>query len=182
MTKEDILIASRRIFARKGYDGLGMRILASELDCALSVLYHHFENKDQLLKSMFDWTSSSLGEDRANLPITDSANKMLEQRIEFQFDHIEQVVAVLKYYFHFRDTFSEIEDGILPSKAYHHMLEVVERGNTTGEFKVAQPEQAARILTHCVNGFLLEYYPKRLAGTERTVLVDEIASFLVRAL
>jgi AcrR family transcriptional regulator len=182
MTKEDILIASRRIFARKGYDGLGMRILASELDCALSVLYHHFENKDQLLKSMFDWTNTSLGEARLNLPKTDSAFKMLEQRIEFQFEHIEQVVAVLKYYFHFRDTFIEKDDGILPAKAYRHMLEVVECGNATGEFHVAKPEQAARMLTHCVNGFLLEYYPKRLVDTERKVLVDEIASFLVRAL
>jgi AcrR family transcriptional regulator len=182
MTREDIITAARSIFARKGYEGLGMRTLAAELKCALSVLYYHFENKDQILKTMFDETNTALGVARNLLPEVASAKAMLEQRIIFQFEHSEEVIAVLKYYLHFRDTFAQKDDGLLPVKAYQHMLEVVEKGIVTGEFHISQAVSTARMLTHSVNGFLLEYYPKEITPKELRKLTKEISTFLAGAL
>lgn len=182
MTKEFIVKTSRRIFAEKGYDGLTMRALATELGCAPSVLYHHFENKDTILEAMFETTTRSLGNERRKLATPSSASEMLKQRIVFQFDHAEEVVAILKYYFQYRELFSQKSEKILPAAAYSHMLEVIQKGQDTGEFLVGDSPSAARVFTHAVNGFVLEYYPVSLSESEKEELATTISQLLLKSL
>jgi hypothetical protein len=47
-----------------------------------------------------------------------------------------------------------------------------------GDQVVAQ----AKIITHSINGYLLEYYPYAPKGKERTELVDALVSFIMRSL
>ncbi|MDQ3239103.1 MAG: TetR/AcrR family transcriptional regulator [bacterium] len=181
-TKTKILEKTKRIFAQNGYEAFSMRILAKEVPIAPSVLYHYFEDKDALLKSMFDYLNTDLGQKRSQLPVSRNASEMLKNRIIFQLDNSEAIVAVLKYFMAFRKKFPQFEEGYLPDKSSLHIEEVLRLGISSGEFYSPNLKHDAKVITHAINGFLLEYYPDIPLGNEKTNLVENIHQFLIRAL
>ncbi len=183
-TKPTILKTAKRLFAVNGYEGFSMRTLAKESGVGLSSIYHFFNDKDEILKSIFTKTNSDLGIARAKLPKTDSAKAMLLERIKFQFEHIEDVVFVLKYYLHFRPDFVKLNTGYLPDKGYTHIEEVLKQGVVNGEFCISASEinKESKVIAHAINGFLLEYYPHPPIKSELEGITKSIHSFLIRSL
>jgi len=181
-TKDLILQKSRIIFALQGYEAFSIRHLADEIGIAPSVIYHYFKDKDSLLKEMYLSTNTLLGEKREKLSQPETASEMLRQRIEFQVDNSEEIVAVLKYYMAYRKNFKKFKNGFVPNKSALHMEEVLRYGVKTGEFKIKDLEDDAKVMTHAINGFLLEYYPYKPKGMEKYDLVQRIYNFLIRAL
>jgi AcrR family transcriptional regulator len=184
MTKPTILRTAKRLFATTGYEGFSMRTLAQESGVGLSSIYHFFNDKDVILKEIFDATSRELGQERAKLPQTDSVSDMLMDRIRFQFTHIESVVFVLKYYLHFRPSFLKLDSGYIPAKGYLHIKEVLEAGVQDDLFTIKSEEidKEAKVIAHAINGFLLEYYPNPPKGPELTEVCESIHRFLMRSL
>lgn len=181
-TKDLILQKTAKLFALHGYEGFSMRTIAKEIPLAQSVLYHYFPDKDTLLRTMFDTLNTQLGEKRAALKQPKTASDMLKQRIHFQFDNAEAIVAVLKYYIAYRDTFPKFKHGYVPDKTSLHIEEVLQYGMLQEEFQLDDMIQDARVITHAINGFLLEYYPLIPLGKEKETLVAAIHSFIMRAL
>lgn len=183
-TRPTILTTAKRIFAEKGYDGLSMRTLSDESNVGLSSIYHFFTDKDVLLKEIFDATNTQLGIERAKLPHRKTAHSLLHDRIRFQFDHIEDVVFVLKYFLHYRPHFEHQQRGFVPAKAYLHIEEVLRLGNDTGEFNISEDsiEKEAKVITHAINGFLLEYYPDPPKGRELREVSQSLHLFIMRSL
>lgn len=182
-TKNKIIKTTKKVFARQGYDGVSMSIIAHKSDIAKSVIYHYFSGKDALLKEMFEHTSAELGRKREQIIWNKDAVGRLRQIIMFQFDHAEDVVAVLNYYTVFRSLFKKIESGgFVPMKAYRHIEEILEYGVSSGEFHVQDLRSDAKVITHAINGFVLEYFPHIPKGEEKQQVVGEIADFILRAL
>jgi AcrR family transcriptional regulator len=182
-TKDVISDTTKRLFAEFGYNGLSMRRLADEAGVSLSVTYYHYRDKDSLLKQVFLITSRHLGKLRAALPHRPSAGEMLRDRIAFQVEHALDIVFILKYYLHFRDNYHHKASGYLPTKAYLHITEVLERGVNSGEFQLQHSVvKEAKIVAHAINGFLLEYYPATPDSDEQEELISSIHGFVMRAL
>lgn len=160
-----------------------MRTLARDCDISLSSIYHHFNDKDELLKEIFYVTSRELGQRRSELPRLESASDALRQRIQFQFDNAESILYVLRYYLHFRDSFPKQPLGYLDDKAYLHIKEVLMMGQENGEFYINRSiDEEAKVIAHSINGFVLEYFPERPSSREYNKVVDSIHAFLVRSL
>jgi AcrR family transcriptional regulator len=178
-TDESIRATAKHLFATHGYDGVSMRNLSKASGVGLSSIYHFFEDKDILLKDIYGLTNRTLGTERSKLPDCRTARQMLAQLIGFQFDHIEDIVYVLKYYLHNRDDFAALPTRTLPAKSVLHIEEVIRKGNETGEFQVAEDdiEAKARVVSHTINGYLLEYYPDVPSSKERLAIIDDIVSF-----
>ncbi len=182
-TRDQIISRAVQMFAHKGVEGFSIRILAKEVGIAPSVLYYYFENKEFLLKAMFDEINTLLGKERAKLPPVSSVEEMLRQRVLFQLEHAEEIVAVLRYYLVFRDNFKQLEVGFIPKKGYLHIEEVLLFGIENGELDPeTNIEEDAKVITHAINGFILEYYPQVPTDLERKQLVDQICGFLLRGL
>ena len=183
-TRHTILKTSKHLYALNGYEGFSMRLLATECGVGLSSIYHFFKDKDELLEEIFNLTNRKLGIERQKLPIMDSAEEMLLQRIKFQFEHIEDVVFVLKYYLHFRPNFLKLDSGYLPSKGYLHIEEVLVMGVDMGEFSINAYEidKEAKVIAHAINGFLLEYYPDPPKKDDLDKVTSYIHKFLMRSL
>jgi AcrR family transcriptional regulator len=181
-TKQLILIKASHNFALNGYEEFSIRTLAKEVPIAPSVIYHYFSDKDELLKEMYLGLNKELGEKRTALPNLKTASEMLKQRIEFQIDNSEEIVAVLKYYLAYRKDFKKNKNGYVPNKSALHIEEVLKFGIETKEFKINNLEDDAKVITHAINGFLLEYYPHKPIGIEKKELINRIYSFLIRAL
>ena len=183
-TNEIIRSTAKRLFAERGYDGVSIRTLSKESSVGVSSIYHFFEDKDVLLKAVYDETNSRLGAARRSLKRQTTAEDMLAQRIRFQFEHIEDIIFVLKYYMHYRQDFAQLPTKTLPPKSALHIEEVLHHGLSTGEFTFEASElpSNAKMITHMINGFLLEYYPDAPHATERKRLVHEMTAFAMRAL
>lgn len=181
-TRESIIKKSVSIFAKEGYEGISIRSLAKRVGIAPSVLYHHFKSKDELLRHMFEYISHDLGVKRAKLSTEKTASALLKQRIAFQFDHAQEIVAILKFYLSYRNEFPFLESGFFPEKAYLHIEEVLTKGVERGEFASQNIREDAKVIAHAINGFILEYYPRTIKVGERQRLVDSIHLFIIRAL
>ena len=188
MTQAQTITAIRNtaqhLYAAEGYEGLSMRTLAAASGVGLSSIYHFFADKDVLLKDIFDRINTMLGDERRRLRSRPTAELMLKDRIAFQFKYMEEVVFVLKYYLHYRQDFMRLPTKILPPKAYLHIEEVLHKGISTGEFVLRSTdiETQAKIITHSINGFLLEYYPERPKGRELQTLIGDLTTFIMRSL
>lgn len=182
ITRQKILERGKKLFAKSGYEAFSIRLLARSIPLAPSVLYHYFQDKDTLLRALFDYLNTDLGGKRAQLPEVETASEMLKQRIVFQLDNAESIVSVLKYFLAYREKFPQFEGGYVPDKSSLHIEEVLHYGVTTGEFYSPNIKQDAKVITHAINGFLLEYYPDTPTGTEKEQLVSNIHQFLIRAL
>lgn len=181
-TKKLILKHAVSLFAQGGYAQFNMRTLARKVRIAPSVLYYYFPNKEALLKDMFDTINTELGVARNRLPLPSSMEDMLKQRIEFQLDHAEEIVAVLKFYLAYRKKFKKLPTGFVPDKAYLHIEEVLEHGISRGEIISSNTKKDAKVLTHAINGFLLEYYPDIPSQQEKQELIDTIHRVLWKAI
>lgn len=181
-TGKKILNTAIELFAEKGYDGLNMRLLAKKSHVVPSVLYYYFKDKDALLKIMFNDINTRLGIIRGGLPQPKNASEMLKQRIEFQLDHAEEIVAVLKFYLAYRKKFPKITTGFVPDKASLHIEEVLKYGTKIGELQKLKIKEDAKVITHAINGFLLEYYPVIPTGKDKIKLIRSIHSFIWRAI
>jgi AcrR family transcriptional regulator len=177
-----ILEKSAKLYAGNGFENFTIRKLAKQIPISPSVIYHYFKDEEQLLISMFDYLNKDLGRKRAMLEQPKSAKQMLKQRIEFQLDNQEEIVAVLKYYLANRNKFPKFKNGFVPDKSALHIEEVLRFGSKTKEFYVRNLEDDAKVITHAINGFLLEYYPYFPQGNEKKQLVNRIYNFLIRAL
>lgn len=181
-TREKILNNATDIFALSGYEGLSMRALAKQTGVTQSVLYHYFESKDSLLEELFKFLNTNLGLKRKSLKNLKTASLMLKQRIQFQLDNAKEIVAVLKYFIHNRKNFPKFEGGFTPAKTSLHMEEVLKLGKETAEFRVYNIKEQAKVMTHAVNGYLLEYFPYKLNSQEKKKIVIQIHKFLFNSL
>ena len=183
-TDETIRETAKHLFATYGYDGVSMRTLAKESGVGLSSIYHFFKDKDLLLKEIYIGTNRQLGLRRTRLSACRTAKGMLAQLIDFQFTHMEEVVYVLKYYLHFREEFARLPTKTLPEKSVLHVAEVVRKGIETGEFSVKSDEieAKARVISHTINGYLLEYYPDSPTKKERQEIINDIVAFSMAGL
>lgn len=182
ISREEILRTGTALYAKSGFEEFSIRRLAKKVGITHSVIYHYFANEEELLRAIFDTTNTRLGAARAQLPKVDTAEEMLKQRIGFQIDNSEDIVAVLKYYISHRPQFERFQNGFVPDKSALHMEEVLEYGMKTGAFAIHDLADDAKVMTHAVNGFLLEYYPHIPTGREREELITRIYTFLIRAL
>jgi hypothetical protein len=120
---------------------------------------------------------------RAQLPTRNTAADMLYDRILFQINNALDIVFVLKFYLHFRSNYEHNDNGYLPEKAYLHVTEVLEFGVTRGEFVLQNSmTKEAKVITHAINGFLLEYYPITPDTSEKEDITMSIHNFVLRAL
>lgn len=59
-SKEEILDAAERLFAKSGFDGTSMREIAQEAGVAQALLHYHFKTKEGLFEAMFSRRSGAI--------------------------------------------------------------------------------------------------------------------------
>lgn len=71
-TKDRILLAARKLFALKGYEGASVREIAKEAEVNIAALNYHFQGKQklfhQVIDQVFDETSVKVRDHRREFP------------------------------------------------------------------------------------------------------------------
>jgi AcrR family transcriptional regulator len=181
-TKDEILQQTTKLLAREGSAGTSMRKVASAVGIEPSVIYNHFADKESLLRSTRMFITSRLDvamrETLANVATKD----MLRASLRFQIEQRELIVALLQYFMATRDDFPETEYGYVPARAYQHMTNLLQAGIDEGIYQSANVMLDAKLITHMVNGFLMEYFDRRLTSEQINSLADHLAEFIERSI
>jgi len=83
-TKTKILIVANELFARNGFDGVSIRDIAQAADVNVASINYHFNNKLNLLHSIFDYNYTFIGEEITKMSLDgkqkteDLASKIFE--------------------------------------------------------------------------------------------------------
>lgn len=85
--RKEILLQSFELFARKGYEAVTMREIATASGVTTGTLYHYFPNKKALFEKLVELLCE---EDLAIYRNSLGADTALEGRIEHAFDIVEQ--------------------------------------------------------------------------------------------
>lgn len=67
-SRERIVGAALSLFARHGYEGTSIRMIAREADISLGLMYNYFPGKEELLRSIFQRGMDEVRESFARIP------------------------------------------------------------------------------------------------------------------
>ncbi len=181
-TKNSILIQSISILAREGYGGTSMRKVAAAVGKEPSVIYNYFADKEALLRSTRLYIIQKLDTGLRQAMISNDISTRLCQYLRYQFENRESIVALLQYFMAARKDFPKTDTGYIPDRAYEHMHCLIKDGVATGLYKSSDMLFDAKLTTHMVNGYLMEYFDRDMNDDETAKIVDRLADFIERGL
>ena len=173
--RRQLLDASVRVFARKGFHASRVGDIAEEAGVAHGLLYHYFRSKDQVLEAVFHDNWSTLLARIANVEETD----------EPAADQLRHIAAiVLRTWLHLPDVVRVVirEFGRSPELAERigelaqpidSIARVIERGIERGEFRQVDPRVAATVVYGSIDELLTAWVLDRLPAGEDDVAAAE---------
>lgn len=179
-----ILAAAVRVFARRGYHGSSMAVVAREAEVATGTIYLYFERKQDLLVTLFqrhlnDYLRASRPLLQAEEPGVPRLRRLAEQHLAF-FAGDRELATVFQI--HVREPDPVLADGIRPSvAAYFDVIsDVVTAGVEAGAFAPDLDVRLARqvffgALDEVVTGWLRAKRPFSLMSA-----LDPVAAMLAR--
>ncbi len=186
MKKEAILDAAVIEIARRGYYQTTVAMIARRAGVADGTIYLYFQNKDEILFSLFDRAMDRfVAEGRIGLEGAGSALESLRHIIELHLRLVGQdrdlaiiTQVELRHSLHFMDQLSRAKVG-----EYLEMIAgVVEQGQDEGSFR---PELDSVFVAKAIFGVLDEMATDWILSRRNTRLeskVGEVADFLLAGL
>ncbi len=167
-----LLDAAVRVFARKGYHAARVGDIAEEAGVAYGLLYHYFDSKEDVLRSVFRETWRALIETIKSVEAGgDSAPEQLRKVAEILLrswrrdpDLVRVLVLEVTRSQHLEGEMDEIVES------FAAIQEIVERGQTDGSMR---PDLDARLASYvffgAVEEFLTGWVLGRLPDSEEDV-------------
>ncbi len=189
-TRERILTAATRVFARRGFHGSRVSDIADEAGIAYGLVYHHFRNKDEILAAIYaekwgEYIAYLVELSRRPVGFAERMAKLVHFWVRsFRQDpHLMTVIIneITRSY-----EFMESHDIATVMVAFDAIQVIVEEGIANGEVR---PEVDARLATYVVlgtaemvlSGYVLGTLP-RTQEVEWTRDEEQIIDMLLRGL
>jgi len=88
-TRERIIDAAARAFARRGYGQATVNDIAAEAGISMGALYHHFASKEELFRAILDEHLRRELAELSGLRPAASVREVIERLVDFQVDHLQ---------------------------------------------------------------------------------------------
>mgnify|MGYP002761515153 FL=1 len=161
-SREQIMRAAFAALATHGYADLTVARIADEFAKSKSLLYYHYDAKDDILRSLLDYATdqflATLDAESTDDPAANLREFVDQLLPECPGEDVltgRRVILELRGEAvgnpDFRATFTAMDDRIRD-----RVIAEIEAGVERGQFAVADPETAATELTMLLNGALLE--------------------------
>jgi len=149
--KEDIINASIKLFAEKGYDAVSVRDISKEAGVTEAALYKHFKGKEDMSLSIFkeiirEYYSRIISIKELNLPAIEKLCRIVALTFDLYEAHPSEIRFALITQHRFWDS---LTDELKP-----HLLirSIIEEGMDTGEI----PREEVYLLITVYSGLMLE--------------------------
>lgn len=169
-TKQKIEESAVKLFSNKGFYETSMRDLAAEAEVAIGTIYHHYEDKSQIMLQMMrraleerEETIQELNE--SDLPV----KQQLEKILRMHFERVQRNEARGKLVLNqlrrpdkaFQKEFDQLYDELA-----NYLTNLFQRGIETGEVTSCNPKVAAYALLGAVETVTLKVVAGKLELTE----------------
>lgn len=180
MRKKQILDASLRLFALKGYDSVIIDDITKEAGCSHSLFYHYFRNKEDVFLELL-----KLAEDRAKTKSSQIVNRTDISAIEniqlIVTNMIEEIYnKETKPYFlymfinlHLQTTLPNLGNKNNKKKKrnfFHLFIDLIQRGQEEGDVAPGEPKQFAIVYFSIIKGLCFT----RLNTNKKTLTVPDV--------
>lgn len=187
-TRDKFIEVARQLFARKGVENTTMNDIASASDKGRRTIYTYFKNKRDIYNAVVESESDKLLMNlRLIVAKQTSAEEKLREYVAVRFETMREIVSrngSLRAGF-FRDLRKVDRARKLISKKEIAMLrEILEEGETQGEFKIRDLNHTAVIITHMIQGLDVTYIRDSLSdkGIDQEMLSDYFADIVLNGI
>lgn len=158
-TREEIQAATYRALCEHGYAELTLETIGEEFDKSTSLIYHHYDSKDELLlaclSSMIDQLEASVAYDPEDPSGSiDALCDLLDpdlDRSECQFvSALVELRGQAPHHEGYREQLTRGDDVFETQ-----LIELVQTGVDRGEFDVTDPEQTGKTLCTLLTGVMV---------------------------
>ena len=164
LTRQDVLLAARKIIRRQGYHGTSIQDIADALGIRKSSVYHHIKSKQDMLYQILD---EALGADTqgiaqiasSNLPPTRKLELALAHHISTLIEHFESVSILYREPNSLEPPYRDI---YLPKRKHFERLfrRIIDEGIDVGEFSTADSKITAFAVLGMCNWLVHWYDPE----------------------
>ncbi|BCH21094.1 TetR family transcriptional regulator [Mesorhizobium sp. L-8-10] len=180
-----ILEASARIFASKGYDGTSMRDISESCGISKSLLYHHFQSKDELYT-------------RVAQTATQELYSFVEGRVAGETDPIAKIrafmIATAEYFHRYRWAWiastnafwsdpkrHRQKERMMRRKRYEeHLRALIREAIEAGKIRNVDEAMAGRLILSSLNWMHRWYDPSKPATPQE--IADMFFDFILHGL
>lgn len=185
----EIMAAVYRALSKNGYPELTMSQIADEFEKSKSLLYYHYDGKEELLNDFFVYLCERLEATLVEQSTDDPYEQLLaliDQILPAELDD-EQL--------RFRQAFLEIRSQAPHNRSYHEQIErsdelvldaltrTIERGIETGRFEPVDPERYAEFVFSTLYGAMqrgVTLEDRETIERNRTALREQLERSLLR--
>lgn len=186
-TDREIMEATYRVLVDVGYSGLSIRRIADEFEGSQSLIYYHYDDKQDLLAGFLEFLLDGFEREIAAIDADDPVERLTAvvellvpqreepERLPFQ-QALEEIRTQTPYHDRYRDQFRELDERLQAE-----LESTVQRGLDDGTFAGVDAADAAERLHLLLYGVVCRHVPMRdWDGIERgQALVErEIESWL----
>lgn len=185
-TREAIMKATYEALCEHGYAGLTIARIAEDFEKSKSLLYHHYDSKDELL---LDFLSYMLEEFERTVP--ESETKPADERLETVFDHslsstpadefqdfmhaMVELRAQAAHDDRFRDHFTD-NDQVVHDK----LTGIIEDGIEEGVFRDVDADRVASFLLATLSGGMNQRVTSKIGQAKQ--VHDEFETYVSEVL
>lgn len=121
-TKDLILITALRLFSERGYDGVSMRELASEVGIKAASIYNHFSSKEDIFNSILVEMQNRYEQivNTINVP-AGTSKEAAKQYVGMSEEKLQQIAGGLFLYFA-KDEFAAPFRKMITSEQYRNTI------------------------------------------------------------
>lgn len=169
----EILDRAAAIYSRSGYEGTGIRDLASALNIKSASLYHYFSGKEDILFAiMWKFHSRFLSEvtplAEGEASPHERLRTLVDGHIRFDMRHWNDVVVSLRE----RNSLSPDRRNLVNSLRRQHrdaVVRLVQSGARAGSWAAREPVIIASTILDMINGLVQWYKPRGEADLAHTI-------------
>ena len=183
--RRKILDAARDLFATEGYEKVTMRRIAEVIEYSPTTIYHHFEDKDDLVNALCEEDFSQLlALFKGHLPPDDPVEWVRQLGRSYARFGLENPNHY-RFMFMTRAKFEKVPEASPSGQDSFGVLKTaVEAAMATGRFRPGDPQLVAQVLWASIHGAVAllitmqpEHWPQ---GAPRPDLLDEVVENGIR--
>ncbi|MEH0156728.1 TetR/AcrR family transcriptional regulator [Limibacter armeniacum] len=155
-TKKRLMEVGLELFAEQGFYSTSISKIAKEAGMAKGAMYHYFESKDELLKSIIEMGMAEMGEMMAVLEMPMPAKEKLEKVIRMTVKMVEEQPRLWKL-------LSSLMLQTHQSPLVTALVKPMEQKGTElfvimlSELGIENPKEEAYVLAGAIDGILFHY-------------------------
>lgn len=184
-TRAQILVAARRLFARKGFDGTSVRDVARSARVNNAMIYYFFKDKLELYRAVLADSFAAL--DRiwehaiftSEAPVRQKMQKYIQEFIRFQRANEDLRRIIASEFASCGKNMRWIGDKYFANN-YTRLAQILKEGMNSGELVKLNPATAvASLIGMIIHPFILKPVAEYVSGKSMDISIRRFTRFVV---